>query len=325
MPALLLRFSFLCACLITSPVLAQSDFWDHEWPNTNFNKSAIDLGEVMSGGPPKDGIPAIDNPTFAKQDAGHEIGAQEPVLAITYQNISRAYPLRILIWHEIVNDQIGDLPITVTYCPLCNSAIIFDRRLNGKILDFGVSGKLRHSDMIMYDRQTESWWQQFLGEAIVGEMVGHTLRQIPSRLMAFQDFQSQHPDGDVLLPPSPALRPYGQNPYTNYDSSQRPFLYRGTYQGPGTALSYVIAVGKKAWLLTDLRNREKIISGNLRLTWQRGMTSALDSSDLSESREIGSIRVEQNIDGTYQDIPHDLTFAFVHQAFHPDGTIFRLN
>ena len=109
----------------------------------------------------------------------------EPVVGRIINGKARAYPLRILTWHEIVNDGLGSVPVIVTYCPLCNSAIIFDRRLDGKVLDFGTTGKLRHSDMVMYDRQTENWWQQFLGQGIVGEMTGKRLKTIPARLESF--------------------------------------------------------------------------------------------------------------------------------------------
>ncbi len=315
--------SIIVALLMSTPMtsVAQPAFWQNEWPNTDFSQTNIDFSEIISGGPPKDGIPAIDHPKFSDQTHPHGLDPKEPVLALARDGVAKAYPLRILIWHEIVNDTIGSTPITVTYCPLCNSAIVFDRRFKGKILDFGVSGKLRHSDMLMYDRQTESWWQQFLGEGIVGEMTGGILTQLPSRLLAYQQFIQTYPDGQILLPPTGAQRPYGRNPYEKYDSAQRPFLYRGTYNGPGVALSYVVAVGKQAWLLQDLRNVGEIIQGDLRLRWTAGMRSALDHGNLSKGRTIGSVQVQQKKGTIYQDIPHDLTFAFAFQAFHPKGVI----
>ena len=121
-------------------------------------------------------------------------------------------PLRILIWHEIVNDEVGGTPVTVTYCPLCNSAIVFDRRVPAHVLDFGTTGKLRNSDLVMYDRQTESWWQQFTGEAIVGSLTGTELKLIPSRLEFFGEFRTRHPGGKVLIPNNPELRTTGATP-----------------------------------------------------------------------------------------------------------------
>ena len=139
--------------------------WSWEWPKTDFKKTAVDFKEIISGGPPKDGIPSIDNPRFmpASKVNSQDLAPTEPVIGLTINGKSRAYPLRILTWHEIVNDELAGTPVTVTYCPLCNSTIVFDRRIDGKVLDFGTTGKLRNSDMVMYDRQTESWWQQLYG------------------------------------------------------------------------------------------------------------------------------------------------------------------
>ena len=141
--------------------------------NTNWNKHTIDYDELLSGGPPRDGIPSIDEPEFVSPDEAEEwLADNEPVIALEIDGDARAYPLQILTWHEIVNDTVGGVPVAVTFCPLCNSAITFDRRLDGEIYEFGTSGLLRNSDLVMYDRTTESLWQQFTGEAIVGDLVG---------------------------------------------------------------------------------------------------------------------------------------------------------
>jgi len=127
------------------------------WPRTDFSKRNIELSEVQSGGPPKDGIPSIDKPVLTVQaEADTWLDPREPVIAVTIKGQVRAYPLQILLWHEIVNDEIAGFPISATYCPLCDTAVVFDRQVNDKVLEFGVSGKLRNSDMVMYDRQTES-------------------------------------------------------------------------------------------------------------------------------------------------------------------------
>jgi hypothetical protein len=141
------------------------------WSNTDFSKSSVDMSEITSGGPRKDGIPSIDKPNFTPASKV-DIPSTVPVISLHLNGDARAYPLGILMSHEIVNDRVGGIPVTVTYCPLCNSAIVFDARLDGMELEFGTSGNLRNSDLVMYDRQTESWWQQFLGEAIVGELTG---------------------------------------------------------------------------------------------------------------------------------------------------------
>ncbi len=124
-----------------------------EWPKTNFEKTLVDLNEIMSGGPPKDGIPSIDSPKFvAPASAADWIDPREPVIVLVLNKDARAYPLQILTWHEIVNDTVGGVPVSVTFCPLCNASIVFDRRVGAQVLDFGTTGRLRKSDMVMYDR-----------------------------------------------------------------------------------------------------------------------------------------------------------------------------
>ena len=152
-----------------------------------------------------------------------ELTPSDPVIGLAIGGDARAYPLRILIWHDIVNDTVAGVPVTVTYCPLCNSAIVFDRRVPPHVLDFGTTGKLRNSDLVMYDRQTESWWQQFTGEAIVGALTGTQLKLLPARLESFAEFKARHPAGQLLVPTDPKKRDYGRNPYVGYDLSAGPF------------------------------------------------------------------------------------------------------
>ncbi|MGY8815059.1 MAG: DUF3179 domain-containing protein [Gammaproteobacteria bacterium] len=308
---------------ISSTCIAQipSD-WEYEWPDTDFSQSSIDFSEVLSGGPPKDGIPAIDNPKFTTASNARDIGDTEPVIFLKIGDYAKAYPFRILMWHEIVNDNFNNIPVTVTYCPLCNAAVVFDRRINGKLLDFGVSGKLRHSDMIMYDRQTQSWWQQFLGLGIVGEMKDVQLKRLPARVIPFSEFKRLYPDGEILISSNPGSRAYGKNPYQQYDSSATPFLYKGRYDGPGSPMSYVISVDKNAWLLSDLRERKQILYEDLIIKWQAGMNSALDTSSINQGRDLGYVSImSKSASAEYIDISYDMTFAFVFKAFHPNGEI----
>jgi len=294
--------------------------WRAEWPNTDFSKSTVAFDDIISGGPPKDGIPAISDPLFA--DVGNaDMSPKEPVIVVTHAGEARAYPLKILMWHEIVNDKIGDLPITVTYCPLCNTSVVFDRRIDGRDLDFGVSGKLLHSDMIMYDRQTESWWQQFTGAAIVGDMVGSKLTMLASRVWPYEKFADTYPTGSVLVPRHDQRRPYGANPYVGYDSSRTPFLYRGDFDKPIKPLAYVVAVEDQAWPLALLRKKGEISTASLVLRWQSGMASALDHEDIRKGRDIGFVEVIDKSNGSEQMVPFVTTFAFAFCAFHPEGTI----
>lgn len=220
--------SFVLAALVlpVPGMAAAADRWRAEWPKTDFSRHTVPLEEIISGGPPKDGIPSIDNPRFVPVVAVTELSPQEPVIGLVIDGDARAYPLRILHWHEIVNDVVGGEPVVVTYCPLCNLPLVWDRRLGDRVLDFGTTGKLRHSDLVMYDRQTESWWQQATGAAIVGTLSGQSLREFPSRLESFTRFRERAPDGRVLVPTDPSARAYGVNPYEGYDSASRPFLFR---------------------------------------------------------------------------------------------------
>jgi len=305
-------------CTAASTAAASPDFWVHEWPNTDFeNTSVANWVEVMSGGPPKDGIPALDKVEFTSVAAEERLQPLEPVITVEIEGETpRAYPIRYLTWHEIVNDQIGDVPVAVTFCPLCNSGITFDRRTDAGVLSFGVSGKLRNSDMIMYDRQTESWWQQAIGEAIVGALNGTELVTLPTWMESWELFKERNPEGLVMAQPK-FPRAYGRNPYVNYDSSFRPFLYTG--ENPPhdiPPLVRVVRVGDRAWPMTRLAAEGSVSEEGVNLTWTAGQASALDAERIAEGKDVGNVRV-RDADGN--DLPHDVMFAFAFHAFWPDG------
>ena len=310
------------AVLFASPAVTAElpRSWLDEWPRTDFANSLVDFGEILSGGPPKDGIPAIDDPrTVSVARAARDLAPNEPVIGLVLNGQARAYPLRILMWHEIANDTLGGVPVTVTYCPLCNSSIVFDRRLDGKVLDFGTTGKLRNSDLVMYDRQTESWWQQFEGRAVIGVLAGRELKMIPSRLESFVEFAERAPEGSVLVPTNPAARDYGRNPYVDYDSASFPMLYRGEMPDGIEPMARVVAVegAGEAWSLALLREKGRIEAGGLVLEWKSGQASALDAGRIAEGRDVGSVTVTRN--GV--DVVHHVTFAFVFHAFEPEGIL----
>lgn len=287
------------------------------WPDTDFEKVGIDLAEVISGGPPKDGIPALSDPLFIAAADETRLADREPVMSVALPGqAARAYPIRYLMWHEIVNDSIGGVPVLVTFCPLCNTGMVFDPRVQGRRLTFGVSGLLRHSDMIMYDRETESWWQQALGEGIVGTHTGRELTQLPALMESWDAFRAAHPDGLVMDEPDWS-RAYGSNPYVGYDTS-RPFLYDGENPPHGIdPLERVVRIGNRAWPLTRLAKAGEIREAGLVLTWTEGQASALDSQSIGRGREVGNIRVT---DTAGRDVVHDIPFAFAFHAFHPTGT-----
>ena len=218
-------------------------FSTYGW-KTDFTKHSVPLDEISSGGPGKDGIPPIDEPVFiTPEEATLDVGDHEPVVSVEINGEAKAYPINILVWHEIVNDTIGGVPVTVTFCPLCNTAIAFDRRLDGTVYDFGVSGNLRYSDLIMYDRQTESWWQQITGAAIVGELTGKKLTSVPASMVSFLDFRTTYPEAVVLSRDTGFLRPYGRNPYPGYDNiTGSPFLFFEPVDGRLPAMERVVTV-----------------------------------------------------------------------------------
>lgn len=301
---------------------AQPERWKREGWDTDFSKSTIAWSEVLDGGPPRDGIPPIDDPKFVAADAVSNLDEREPVIALTVAGETRAYPLQVLTWHEIVNDTIGGKPVSVTYCPLCNAAIVFDRMLDGRLLDFGTSGKLRNSDLIMYDRQTQSWWQQFSGEAIAGALTGKSLTMLPSTVVPWKRFKDTWPEARVLVPNSANLRPYGRNPYVGYDSSRRPFLYAGELPDDVAPMLRVVVVRRDdaepiIVTLNALREAEAMEIDGYVLAWTGGMASALDRAQIAEGRDVGAVSVRRGD----VEIVHDVTFAFVAHAFHPQTTI----
>ncbi len=267
------------------------------WEKTDFCQHSVSYDEIRSGGPPPDGIPPIDNPQFESvESASTWLEDQSPVIALEINGDARAYPLAVLIWHEIANDVVGDVPVAVTFCPLCNSSIVFDRRVGIDTLRFGVSGNLRNSDMVMWDDLTQSWWQQLTGESIVGVYTGTQLSFISSQVVGFGDFAAEYPDGMVLSRSTGQERPYGENPYAGYDSSERPFLYEGEFDDRllptehvlaglvgSTAVAYPFSVLAQEGVINDAVGDEEVVA-----FWQDGTVSALDNQVIDESRVIGS-------------------------------------
>jgi hypothetical protein len=273
------------------------------YPNwkTNFSKKTIDIGEIMSGGPPKDGIPAILSPKFETISKSSKwLNDREPVIGVAIYGEAKAYPLSILIWHEIANDKVGGIPVAVSFCPLCYSALVYDRRVNGVVPYFGVSGLLRNSDMVMYDDVTESFWQQFTGEAIVGDMVGQKLELIPTQIISFKQFKDAYPNGTVLSKETGYKRDYGKNPYVGYDDiDQRPFLYRGDIDNRLPPNEKVIAIKdgniNKAYPYS-ITSEKRVINDKINdkfvvIFHGEGAASALDEKLISDSKEAGSTGV----------------------------------
>ncbi len=263
----------------------------------SFPEPLIDPGDLLSGGPPPDGIPALDKPKFSSAERVDFLEDAEPVMALEIGDDARAYPLQIMTWHEIVNDTVDGVPVAVTYCPLCNTAIAYDRRLGDRVLDFGTSGMLYNSALVMYDRQTESLWSHFTAEAIVGNLVGQELDVYPVAIVAWADWRDAHPDGLVLSRDTGHERDYGRNPYPGYDDVDSPaFLFEGEVDGRLAAKERVVgierggeAVAVRTDELADAGVLEVEIGGDGLVVWlEPGAASALDTGSVAEGRDVGA-------------------------------------
>ena len=233
---------------------------------------------------------------------------REPVLAVEVAGRARAYPVQILVWHEIVNDRLGGRAIAVTYCPLCNSSLVFDREVEGVgLLRFGTTGNLRHSDLVMWDDRTESWWQQLTGEAVVGRLTGTRLEVLPSQTVSWADFRAHHPDGDVLSRATGHERDYGRNPYEGYDDPDSdPFLLEGEADRRLPPKERVVAVkDREAAVVVPFSRlaRQPVAEARVGgvpvvVLYRRGVLSPLDAATITSSRDVGTAGAfDRRLDG----------------------------
>ena len=307
---------------------------------------------------PPDAIPALEDPAFEAVSEASWLEPVEPVLALEIAGDARAYPLRIMTWHELVNGTVGGVPVTVSYCPLCNSAVAYDRRLGERILDFGTSGALFNSALVMYDRQTESLWSHYTGQAVVGHLTGAVLDLIPVQTVSFEAFAAAHPDGQVLSLDTGHFRQYGQNPYEYYDTSSRPFLFSGPFDERLEPFTRVLALrdgSDGAVIPHDVLAEKRVVSfsfagRDLVALFEPGTASALDTSWIADGRDVGATGVfvgplglsaspeggfvdaatgvDYDILGrpsqgneTLEPVEHLDTFWFAAAAFYPDASI----
>ena len=313
----LIKFGLLPAILAFGLVLSVEAVPYNSLPGwrTNTAKRLINLNELQTGGPSKDGIPPIYHPRFVSvSQAAKWLSPVEPVVSLTLDGRTRAYPLQILIWHEIVNDRFGDVPVIVTFCPLCYSVNVFDRRINGREYTFGTSGMLRYSNLVMYDHQTESLWQQVIGRALVGDMAGANLKAIPAQIISFEQFRTTYKNGLVLSRTTGHKRNYGRNPYAGYDDIRKsPFMYKGkaddrlrpmeklvTVSLDNFSKAYPYSLTQSKYVINDEIAGESIVVFHI-----RGAVSALNRSQIATSREDGSTGVfHREVDGKI------LTFSY---------------
>ncbi len=278
---------------------------------TDFSKATIDLDELLVGIPasdPRDLIPPIDDPVFELAEESTWVADREPGAFVAIEGDARFYPLSVMTRHEIVNDEIGSVPVAVTYCPLCNTALAFDRRIDGTTLRLGVSGLLRKSDLVMWDNVTESLWQQITGEAIVGEMAGRRLTLLPAAIVRWADFKADYPQGKVLGPDQGFGAVYGSNPYEFYSSRSRPYgFYEGEIDDAFPALERVVGViagdTQKAYpfsVLVEARvANDQVGDRPVVVFWGASDTAdALDSRNIAEAASVGvAIAYDPVVDG----------------------------
>jgi hypothetical protein len=283
------------------------DAWRNQSIPAGFPEPLIELDEIRSGGPPPDGIPPVDEPRFLNTADVDFLADNEPVLALEIDGDARAYPVQILTWHEIVNDTVGGVPVSVTYCPLCNSALAYDRRVAvdgaDQILDFGTSGLLLNSSLVMYDRQTETLWSHFTGQGVFGQLTGIELDDFAVSTVAWRTWRDANPGGLVLSRDTGFERSYGRNPYPGYDDVDGiPFLFQGEVDGRYTALTRILGIERNGAAvgvpLPDLQEQQVIVGeldgASFVAWWTAGTSSALDSREIAEGYDVGATGVFSN-------------------------------
>ncbi len=290
---------------ITGSAMAQNGF--------DLSNARIPREEILPGGPARDGIPSIDAPKFVPPEAATFLRDGDIVLSVTHGQTTRAYPLRVLVWHEIVNDTIESEPVVITYCPLCGTGMVFTRKSGGKVRTFGVSGLLYQSNVLMYDRETESLWSQLKMEAVSGPAAGEKLRWLPSEHLTAKQWKAKYPSGQVLSTDTGYRRDYNSDAYADYfanDATMFP-VHRTRNEFPAkTWVLGVIAGGKaKAYPIEQLPDGKvvnDIVGGQqLRVAFHKAerRPEVRDASDAA--------------------VPAVMVFWFAWQAFYPGTEVWR--
>ena len=311
-------------------------------------KAIVPLDQIVGGGPARDGIPSIDKPKFVSaSDAG--LRDSDLVLGLDINGDVRAYPLDILVWHEIVNDNVGGEPVAATYCPLCFTNQVFKRTIDGQVAEFGTSGKLYNSNLVMYDRTSESLWSQALGQAIVGEHAGRKLERVPFDVAFWKEWKALYPDSKVLSQDTGFGRPYGVDPYGDYYTSPEinfPVSHRDDRLGPkeivvglenvGTYRAYNLQQIEDDHVINDEINGKSVALVSLHPFMVRAYDRSLDGQTLEFQYENGKI-IDQtgsvwNFDGRAIEgemkgkqltrLPFDEGFWFEWAAFHPETELY---
>ncbi|MBC8283085.1 MAG: DUF3179 domain-containing protein [Nitrospinae bacterium] len=281
----------------------------------DYSKHSIPIDEISDGGPGKDGIPSIDNPRFLTVEEADSSLMQntDRILGFIHNDQARAYPIKILNWHEIVNDQVGGKNVVVTFCPLCGTGMVFDAHIKTQNLKFGVSGLLYQSDMLLYDHQTESLWSQIKSEAVTGPMTGTRLKLLASTHTDWGAWKKKHPKTLVMSDNTGFRRPYDRDPYQGYESNSRLMFDVSTRNSKYHPKEMVIGVevdGRaKAYPYSELSKvrspiKDTFNKTSLQIFYDRNIKTAV-------------IRNSKN-----KELPSVVGFWFAWYAFHPETKIF---
>lgn len=287
------------------------------WDNTDFEETTVDLGALSSSGYGRDEfITPIDDPLFTDVMMARSVVVDTaPVIAVNHFDTVRAYPLTIMMVHEIVNDVIDGTSVAITFCPLCNSAIVYERQLEGDVLRMGVSGNLYGNNFLMYDHMTESWWSQLTGEALVGEYAGEMLPILPSQVVSFATFAERYPEGDVLI--GDAMRPnvnYDLNPYLGIDESASPLLVQDNYDPRLPPMTRILGANIHDTTIAyafDTLSNERVVNDVLGETaivvfWKPGVFTAVSYNTRRATNDIGQAALYgRTVDGRTLTFIHD--------------------
>jgi hypothetical protein len=280
----------------------------------DLSNASIAIEEIMQGGPPRDGIPAIDHPMFIMASDADYLNDTDRVLGIYRNGIAKAYPISILNWHEIVNDRIGREPIAITFCPLCGTGMAFEATVGGQVRRFGVSGLLYNSDMLLYDRESESLWSQIGREAISGPLVGTPLRMVPVAHTAWGDWRARYPKSLVLSRRTGHQRDYGRNPYEGYERSRKLYFpvagFDPRYHPKERVIGLEIDGRFKAYPFVELGRTRPPLQDTL------GDAGVIVHYDAEH-------RTGRVVDARGAEIPTVIAFWFAWSAFHPDTEVFQ--
>jgi hypothetical protein len=272
----------------------------------------VDPAEIHRGGPPKDGIPAIDRPRFVKAGEA-EMKPGDRILGVERNGEAKAYPVRILNWHEVVNDSVGGELVAVTYCPLCGSGVTFSRIVNDKRRSFGVSGLLYNSDVLLYDRESNSLWSQILGKAVTGPSKGEKLVVVPTAHTSWEDWVVRHPDTLVLTENTGYTRNYSRDPYAGYDVN--PIIYfpvknsSSRFDNKEVVLGLEVGGKHKAYPFTELAKTEGVVVDTV---GGREVRVAYDAKH----------RTARVVDANGKELPSVISYWFAWYAFYPHGEVF---